>query len=115
MTAQPPEVADPPQTAAEPVDATPPPPLLQRESYDHIQVLKPVDYGGLVTKAMSQEEEGLSQLRRKAGDAGVVRYPDYAFVRGGRSNNDLIFVKFLECPQSARGTNMASMVVTAVL
>lgn len=65
-----PEAASPPPPAAEDDDTTLPPP---RES-DPIQVFEPVDYGGLVGRAMSQEEEGLSELRRKAGDAGVVRY-----------------------------------------
>lgn len=64
-----PVIADPPQPAAwEPVVAPPPP--LQEE----IQVLSPVDYDVLVSRAVSQEKAGLSELRRKAGDAGVVRH-----------------------------------------
>lgn len=84
-----PEVADPPPPAAVLTDATPPP--LQRESQDHIQALEPVNYGELVGRAMSHEEEGLSQLRRKAGDAGVVRFPEYDLVRVNRNHYFLYF------------------------
>lgn len=48
-------------------------PLQKEDSQEEMQVLSPVDYDGLVNRAMSQEEEGLSELRKKAGDAGVVR------------------------------------------
>lgn len=66
-----PATADPPPSAApEPVAASPP---LREDAQEEIQVLSPVDYDGLVGRAISQEEDGLSQLRRKAGDAGVVR------------------------------------------
>lgn len=34
--------------------------------------LTPVDYGGLVERAMGHEKEGLNELRRKAEDAGEV-------------------------------------------
>lgn len=42
-------------------------------SEEEVQVLSPVDFGGLVTRAVSQEDEGLREMRLKARDAGVVR------------------------------------------
>lgn len=77
-----PPTADPPPPAApEPVAISPPP---HKGLQEEIQVLSPVDYDGLVNRAISQEEEGLSQLRRKAGDAGVVRYSGVLFMKHSR-------------------------------
>lgn len=67
-----PAMADPPSSPPEPIPASPP--LLKEDSQEEVQVLSPVDYDGLVSRAISQEEEGLSELRRKAGGAGVVSY-----------------------------------------
>lgn len=70
-----PATADrPPPAAPEPIVASPPLQTeIKEEIQEEIQVLSPVDYNGLVNRAISQEEKGLSELRRKAGDAGVVR------------------------------------------
>eukprot|EP00752_Nemacystus_decipiens_P003048 g2825.t1 len=66
-----PATDDPPSPAApEPKPASPPP---QADFQKEASVLSPVDYDGLVSRAISQEEEGLSELRRKAGDVGVAQ------------------------------------------
>ncbi|CAN0529513.1 unnamed protein product, partial [Ectocarpus sp. 8 AP-2014] len=42
-----------------------------RDTSEEINILQPVDYDGLVDRALSQEKVGLGELRRKAKDAGV--------------------------------------------
>ncbi|CAM9135419.1 unnamed protein product, partial [Ectocarpus sp. 4 AP-2014] len=44
-----------------------------QDTSEEVNILQPVDYDGLVDRALSQEEEGLGELRRKAKDAGVTQ------------------------------------------
>lgn len=65
----PPEPLPPSEATEAPAAETTTP---SRDTSEEISILQPVDYDGLVDRALSQEKAGLGELRRKAKDAGVV-------------------------------------------